>query len=228
MSTLPIFEDKNLPTRILGELFLSRADDLTSCGRHHVLRLVAAHKRIYGEPVGDIDENSFAEPAKQALISWMQKIYTAQLGTALRAGLALAAEAKMRLLLLSDEQENQKEVNAALSSAAETFFASASVLQPIVSFFGAETDWPFIAESLFDDASNRFSKEYLADFDYPDGDDPDCPAEGPPVNELREALGLPVSDNEDEHEHQENPPSAPTSLAEEFPGISYRLKPSNN
>ena len=75
----------------------------------------------------------------------MQKIYTAQLGTALRAGLALAAEAKMRLLLLSDEQENQKEVNAALSSAAETFFASASVLQPIVSFFGAETDWPFIA-----------------------------------------------------------------------------------
>lgn len=226
MST-PIFEDKNLPTRLLGELFLSRADDLTSCGRHPMLRLVAAHKRIYGEPVGDIDENSFAGPAKQALISWMQQIYTSQLGTALRSGLALAAEAKMRLMLLSDEQEN-KEVNAALSSAAETFFASSSVLQPIVSFFGAETDWPLIAESLFDDALSRFSKEYLADFDYPDGDDPNCPAEGPTVNGLREALGLSASDNEDEHEHQKNPPSALTSLAEKFPGISYRLKPSNN
>lgn len=219
--TQKYFEGQNTPTRALGEMFMSRADELASCGRHPYFRAVCGYRHLFNSAPPD-------DVVKKTLVEWMKKIYSSQMGNIVRAGLALATSVKFASIMsnkTSDEDES------GLTAAADCLFNSSGILNAVIVYFGSRTKWELVADALVDDGRNRWADADDAVFSYPDGDDPECSGEGPSLDDVKSALGG-GGDNEDEEDAEsqsveKNPPGQADILAA-FPGIKKRVKPSNN
>jgi len=218
------FEGKSIPTRALGGMFTNRATELAEHGRHPYFRVVCGHRHLFSSMPSD-------DVVKMTLISWMQNIYQRQMASVIKAGLALATAVKFASVMAHKDGADE----GGLTDAAEIFFHNAQLLSSVVDYFGMRTKWEIIADALIADGRERWGGEDETVFAYPAGDDPECSAEGPSLDNIRAVLGL---DNE-EHEETETPDknsAVETNLPDNqfadilsaFPVIKKRVKPSDN
>lgn len=214
------FAGKSLPTRALGAMFTGRAAELAAHGRHPYFRVVCAHRHLFSTlPPDDV--------VKSTLVAWMQGIYQRQMGSVIKAGLALATAVKFASVMSHKDGAD----DSGLTDAAEVFFHNAQLLNSVTNYFGHRTKWESIADALIEDGRERYAAADESVFAYPEGDDPECPAEGPSLDDIRAALGLEDEEHEEPNKSavEQNPPDNQLAdMLAAFPAIKKRVKPSDN
>lgn len=214
------FEGHNTPTRALGEMFLTRADELVEHGRHPYFRIMAAHRHLFNTLPDE-------QVIKAATEAWLRRVYNGQMGGIIKATLALAAHAKMSAL-------GGNKLAEEVADAADFVFNSTAIMNAVIAFFGMRTKWTVIAEALTASGKERWADADESVFVFPEEDDPDSGAEGPTLTDVKSALGIDVDDESEQADGEAggdavsaDPPSDDDILAA-FPGIKKRVKPSNN